>query len=115
MRIISIIATWALVGVLVGAALAFVEVRLDEDAISRLPGDFNDPAVEKAKELAPRIAIDEANYQFGSMQRGTHKSHEFTIRNIGQSPLKLRVGGTSCKCTLGEVTEKPLPPGESTK
>jgi hypothetical protein len=115
MRILSIIATWAAIGVLVGAALAYVEVRLDEDAIARLPGDANDPAVQKANEVAPRVEVDEPNFQFGSMQRGTTKSHEFTIRNVGHSPLKLRVGGTSCKCTLGEVSEKPLPPGESTK
>src|SRR5262245_19382233 len=115
MRIISVIATWALVGVLVGAALAYVELRLDNDAIARLPGDVNDPNVVKANEVAARIEVDEPNFKFGAMQRGTHKSHEFTIRNIGQSPLKLRVGGTSCKCTLGEVSEKPLPPNETTK
>jgi hypothetical protein len=101
--------------VLAGATLAYVEVRIDDDAIARLPGDKNDPDVLKANEVGPRVAVDEPNFQFGAMQRGTHKSHEFTIRNVGQSPLKLRVGGTSCKCTLGEVSEKPLPPGESTK
>jgi hypothetical protein len=48
------------------------------------------------------------------MQRGTTRSHDFTIKNVGTEPLRLSVGQTSCKCTLGDVTGKPIPPGEST-
>jgi hypothetical protein len=48
------------------------------------------------------------------MERGREKSHEFLIRNVGTAPLTLEVGSTTCKCTLGHVTGKPIPPGEST-
>ena len=48
------------------------------------------------------------------MQRGTSKSHDFVIRNTGDAPLKLRAGTTTCKCTLSEVSESAIAPGEST-
>ena len=47
------------------------------------------------------------------MQRGTSKSHEFVFRNTGKSPLTVRVGATSCKCTVGKVSKNRFAPGES--
>jgi hypothetical protein len=114
MRIVSIIGTWVVVGCLIGVALAYVEVKLDQDALGRLPGDLSGPEMTFAKETAPRVQVDNPHFDFGRMQRGTTRSHEFVIRNVGKSALKLRVGGTSCKCTLGEVSDKPVEPGQST-
>jgi hypothetical protein len=37
------------------------------------------------------------------------------IRNIGNAALKIRNGGTTCKCTLSKVPEEPIPPTGSTK
>ena len=48
------------------------------------------------------------------MQRGATEAHEFVFTNVGSTPLKLEVGRTTCKCTLGEVAARPLEPGEST-
>jgi len=62
----------------------------------------------------PRMLVPQPHYDFGSMQRGTSKSHEFEIRNVGTAPLKLRSGGTTCKCTLSRVPEMPVPPSGST-
>ena len=61
----------------------------------------------------PHVEVDGPHYDFGTMQRGTTKSHEFTFHNVGHGPLTLRVGNTSCKCTLGSVPSAPIPPGES--
>lgn len=113
MRIISTVVVAALVGVLVGAALAYVDVWSDPDAISRLAGDAQ-PGSLPGDKNGPRIEVPEARYDFGTMQRGTSKSHEFVIRNIGAAPLKLRSGGTTCKCTLSKVPEEAIPPGGST-
>jgi len=114
MRIVTFIAIWAVIGIVVGGALGYVEVRSDRDAISLLPGESANPALDGAVADAPRVQVDQPQFDFGNMQRGTTRSHEFTIRNVGKAPLKLRVGATSCKCTLGEVTNKAIPPGEST-
>lgn len=113
MRILSIILVAALIGGLVGGALAYVEVRSDLDPINELPGETVVSAAA-ANEKLPRAQVEEPHYNFGTMQRGTLKSHEFVIRNVGQAPLKLRAGVTSCKCTLSEVSEDPIPPGGMT-
>jgi hypothetical protein len=119
MQALKIILISAIVGVLVGGAGAYVEVY-------RSNIDLNPPPRATAKqtekqpaastdEAAPRVQIDEPNYQFGTMQRNTSKSHHFTVKNVGGAPLTLRVGQTTCKCTLGEVTSDAIPPGGSTQ
>jgi hypothetical protein len=113
MRIISTIVVAALLGVLAGAAVAYVEVRSDPDAIDKLSEGLTAGPKDGDKD-SPRMAVDEPHYDFGSMQRGTMKSHEFVIRNLGKAPLILRNGGTTCKCTLSKVPEAPIPPGGST-
>jgi Protein of unknown function (DUF1573) len=100
--------------VLAGGAIAYVEVRSDPDAIDKL----SNPLATNNKtgsEEASHISVDEPHYNFGSMQRGTTKSHEFVIRNTGNAPLKIRNGGTTCKCTLSKVADESIPPNGSTK
>ena len=113
MRIISTIVVAALVGVLAGGAVAYVEVRNDPDALDKLSDELaaNDKVPEKD---APRIFVEQPHYDFGTMQRGTTKSHEFVIKNTGHAPLKIRNGGTTCKCTLSKVADESIPPGGST-
>jgi hypothetical protein len=113
MRILSLIVVAAFVGSLVGGAVGYVEIRNDLNPPNELPGEMEATAPD-ASGAVPRAEVAEAHYDFGTMQRGTKKSHEFVIRNVGAAPLKLRAGTTSCKCTLSEVSETPLPPGEST-
>ena len=110
MRIISVIVSSAIVGTAVGAALAYVEVQ---------PGAPRPPVKRSTESPAapgpsePRVQVDGPHFDFGTMQRGTTKSHDFTFHNVGHGPLTLRVGNTSCKCTLGSVPEAPIAPGES--
>ena len=113
MRIISTIVIAALVGVLAGGVYAYVEVRSDPDAIDKLSGELaeNDKVPEKD---APRIFVEQPHYDFGTMQRGTTKSHEFAIKNTGHAPLKIRNGGTTCKCTLSKLADESIPPAGST-
>src|ERR1043165_4938986 len=112
MRIISSVVVAALVGVLVGAALAYVDVRSDPDALGKLVG------AQQAKQFqtdnsGPRVDVPEPVYHFGTMQRGTTKSHDFIIRNVGKAPLKLQFVSVTCKCTHPNVPEAPIPPGGS--
>jgi hypothetical protein len=104
----------AIVGGIVGGAVAYVEVRSDLGPIAELPGEKVVAKDFKGEKL-PRAEVDETHYNFGTMQRGTKKSHRFVIRNTGDAPLKVRAGTTSCKCTLSEVSEAAISPGGSTE
>jgi len=113
MRLIGVILVAAVVGSAIGAAWAFVEVRPGASIFNRP----SRPAGAVAGPIGsdPAIQVDQPIHQFGAMQRGTTKSHEFEVRNAGGGPLTLRVGSTSCKCTIGDVTQEPIPPGGSVK
>jgi Protein of unknown function (DUF1573) len=103
------------VGATVGAALAYVEARPGSVAAPQ-PSPITASSLTKAAAAGdPQFEVDEHVYQFGTMQRGTTKSHEFTVRNTGHQPLTLRVGSTTCKCTVGNVSNEPLEPGGSVK
>lgn len=54
-------------------------------------------------------------FDFGVMRQGDKGSHEFIMRNIGSAPMTLRLGQTTCKCTLGSLDSDELAPGEETK
>jgi hypothetical protein len=112
MRILGIIVAAAIAGGAVGAAVGYVEVRTDHDSLLALPGEAK-ISQAAANDPLPKLQVDEPTYKFDSMQRGTKKSHEFEIKNVGQAPLKVRAGTTSCKCTLSEVSEEPIPPNGS--
>jgi hypothetical protein len=113
MRVLSVIIVAALIGTLVGGAVAYVQVSVDRNT-TNLPG-------EKATDIfalptdvsAPRVVVDESDFNFGTMQEGRRKSHTFMFKNVGAAPLTLKVGQPTCKCTVGSVTEGPIPPGGS--
>src|SRR5262245_52451963 len=102
MRILSVILCAAAMGANIGAAIAYVEVR-PGGAVPPTPTRVTTQAALPAN-AAARIKVDEPVYNFGTMQRGTTKSHEFVVHNIGDAPLTLANGGTTCKCTIGDVS-----------
>jgi hypothetical protein len=113
MRILSVIIVSALVGTLVGGALAYFEVASDPVA-GGLPGEKPRGALTLPTDASvPRLQVDESQFNFGTMQQGRRKSHTFVFKNLGGAPLKLRVGKPTCKCTVGQVTDRPIPPGET--
>lgn len=113
MRILTVIFVAGVVGLVVGGAVAYVEVSAIPDATG-LPNTASTPiASPRREDSAPRVQVDQADHNFGTMEQGRTKSHTFVLRNVGTAPLTLHVLGTSCKCTVGQVTEKPIPPGES--
>lgn len=115
MRILAIILVAALFGGAVGGSMAYVEVRSERDVMAELTSGDSTPAPTKTDGTLPRVVVDQARFNFGVMERGREKSHEFVIRNEGNAPLTLRVGPTSCKCTLSEVDSGAIAPGESTR
>jgi hypothetical protein len=113
MRILGVILVAAVIGSAVGAAIAYVEVRPGAAPPVRVTAGTGQKAEPAGKQ--PRVEVDQMIYEFGAMQRGTTKSHEFEFRNAGDAPLTLTVGGTSCKCTIGNVSNEAIQPGKSVK
>jgi hypothetical protein len=113
MRIVTVVIVSVLAGSLVGAAIAYVGVINDGEVGDVISQDALSTSQPPAGD-APRVKVDEPHHQFGTMERGRTKSHRFEVKNVGNGPLRLQVGQTSCKCTLGEVTGDAIPPGGST-
>jgi hypothetical protein len=59
----------------------------------------------------PKALLVEQRYDFGEMLLGAEESHEFVIRNLGDAPLKLAKGTSTCKCTIPSIGENAVPPG----
>ncbi|UUO07098.1 DUF1573 domain-containing protein [Blastopirellula sp. J2-11] len=74
----------------------------------KLPAESADPQPQ------PKVEVERTEYNFGSMERFESSSHTFTIRNIGDAPLQLEVGDSSCSCTLAGIEESGVAPGEET-
>ncbi len=50
-------------------------------------------------------------HDFGRMDPLTMQEHAFVIRNVGDAPLELTEGPTTCKCTLATLSQRIIPPG----
>ena len=61
----------------------------------------------------PKLAIDQTEYNFGTLDMNSGGQHDFVFSNEGDAPLKLIAGGTSCRCTTSEFDEKEIAPGDS--
>jgi len=78
------------------------------DLVSELPVDRGDSQA-KVEMLTPQ------NHDFGMMKPGDEGTHTFIVKNTGTEDLRLRLGATTCKCTLGELKREALAPGETTE
>jgi Protein of unknown function (DUF1573) len=62
-----------------------------------------------------KVELDgETTFNFGMMSPNAKGEHVFKIRNVGTDNLTLRLGATTCACTLGELDKASLAPGEET-
>ena len=64
----------------------------------------------------PKVeVVGGTQFEFGTMKHGESMSHSFVFRNIGDGPLNLDMGESTCKCTVGELKSSVLKPGEETE
>ena len=114
-----IVAISLLLGVLLGLGMTWAEFRTVRWAGSI---DAAGPAVDSATNLNPAdrarqpiARVFEDTYDFSYMELGTERSHDFTIANDGQAPLRLTKGETTCKCTMSSLAKAggqvDVPPG----
>lgn len=110
----------ALAGTLVGAAWTTYDLGRGAGQHSGPPpvldAHTNDPLMPPLAPAGgpqPRVAVEQAEFDFGVLEREAESRHSFVFRNEGEYPLELRQGTTSCKCTLSKLAEAPIPPGGS--
>lgn len=51
-----------------------------------------------------KVELSEIDYNFGLKKVGSSDEHTFTIKNVGEGPLELKMGKPTCQCTVGEIT-----------
>ncbi len=110
MRVLPVAIASILLGAVVGAASAYRTVgpqRSAEDIVA-LRDDAGAEQVDY-----PKFSVDSMTYHFDAMQRGSSKEHSFKVTNKGMRPLMVEVLNTTCKCTVGDVSGEPIPPGET--
>ena len=56
----------------------------------------------------PKLEIDSKKYTFDRIAVGGSDTHEFTVKNMGEAPLKLAVGPRTCKCTIGKLATEDM-------
>jgi hypothetical protein len=63
----------------------------------------------------PRLEIDQATYNFGTVLNGPPVSHVFKLKNAGQARLIIGQVMPSCGCTAAKPTKTELEPGETSE
>ncbi len=61
-----------------------------------------------------KVEVDVDAFDFGEMDSSKDGSHNFKFTNKGASPLQLAKGASSCRCTVGEIADSAVAPGQST-
>lgn len=59
------------------------------------------------------IVVGAADFDFGVMERDEKGEHTFQLKNVGDAPATLKKGETTCKCTMSDLDEGEIDPGET--
>jgi uncharacterized protein DUF1573 len=63
---------------------------------------------------APRIVVEPASFEFGTVRAGRVVEKEFVVRNHGRAELVIEALTPSCGCTAVLTDSKTVKPGGST-
>lgn len=61
----------------------------------------------------PEITFDKDFHDFGKISEGEKVTYSFRFKNTGKGDLIVQTASGSCGCTVPEIPEKPLRPGET--
>jgi glutathione peroxidase len=78
------------------------------------PNASKDGTQGKVDAAAPKIALEEREFNFGSVKPGDEVSHIFKIKNEGGAELVIHNVSPACGCTASDFPRK-LAPGEEGK
>jgi len=62
---------------------------------------------------APELAVEQGNYNFGTIAQGKKVQHNFIIRNSGDAPLQIKKLLAACGCTAVKPSTSVIQPGKS--
>ncbi len=71
-------------------------------------------SITYCQKKAPKIEATEPVVDLGTLIEGQMADHEFVVKNVGNSVLKIDKVRASCGCTAVEPTKNDLNPGEQT-
>lgn len=80
---------------------------------SRAPAERADLPVPEGP--APKVEVKEDTHDFGAMDSHAKGTHDFVLSNVGDAPLTLRKGATTCKCAASILEKGEIAPGQSSK
>lgn len=67
-----------------------------------------------AKSESGRIeVVNGEDLDFGTMMKGTKRSHTFVFKNVGTANVDVWYKSSTCKCTVGKLDRKTLVPNET--
>lgn len=61
----------------------------------------------------PKLALNEDRFDFGEMNPYEFGHRIFSFKNVGQAPLEINAGHSTCSCTIANFPRDPILPGES--
>jgi hypothetical protein len=100
-------------GIALGAGVAAVRI-----AVAPWDGDPN--GVRRGSQAAspsggsvPKVVVEREEYDFGMMDISAEGRHDFIFTNRGDAVLVLTEGETSCGCTLSQIGDDTIMPGQS--
>ena len=105
------------------ASLLFLSVTLScndaaqkiENSNDKLSTDLvknNQSLKNDSKEIIqPIVEILQSEYDFGIIKQGEKVTHDYKIKNIGNSDLLITSAKGSCGCTVPEWPREPIKPG----
>lgn len=114
MKIVALVALCFAAGIglgLMATQREFAQERLPTKALVTKTST-NAPSAAKDGEQK-LVIVGGAAYNFGEMDRHAEMEHEFIFRNEGKEAIGLTKGQTTCKCTMSEMKDGQLKPGES--
>lgn len=83
-----------------------------EENMDKVIAQISDPNAKKPGRVE---VIGGTQLDFGTMKRGSRRSHKFVFKNVGELPIDVWFKNSSCKCTVGKFKQATLQPDEVTE
>lgn len=59
----------------------------------------------------PKAQFTETHFDFGVLPQGSTTTHTFSVKNVGNQPLKIESVRSTCECTVATSTNSVIAPG----
>jgi hypothetical protein len=111
MKILSVVFASIVLGAALGVGMSWARFH-DSPPLDLTPLALATTAPTKG---VPKILVDSYYHDFGGVGNEMKVSHVFEITNLGDAPLTLKAGNTTCtRCTIAKLEKDRLLPGETT-